>query len=146
MQTLPSPHLDGNAVAGPLAELLGFDATTASARCAGCGKAWMLAAAIGRFDRFKNGKQLSRYCGLSPRNASSGTRTADAGLIDAANKSLRAVLIQAAHRLMRTDDRWGRLAESMLRRGKPKPVVTAAVANRWVRSIHHRMNDGGRID
>jgi transposase len=103
--------------------------------------AWMLAAWIGRFDRFKNGKQLSRYCGLSPRNASSGARTADAGLIDAANKPLRAVLIQAAHRLMRTDDRWGRLADSLLRRGKPKPLVTAAVANRWVRSLHHRLAD-----
>lgn len=101
--------------------------------------AWMLAAAVGRFDRFKNGKQLSRYCGLSPRNASSGQRQADAGLIDAANKPLRAVLVQAAHRLMRTSARWRKLAESMLRRGKPKPLVVAAIANRWVRSMHHRM-------
>jgi transposase len=103
--------------------------------------AWMLAACIGRFDRFKTGKQLSRYCGLSPRNASSGKKTADAGLIDMANKPLRAVLIQAAHRLMRTDERWGRLAQSLLARGKPKPLVVAAVANRWVRSMHHRMVD-----
>jgi transposase len=101
--------------------------------------AWMLAAWIGRFDRFKNGKQLSRYCGLSPRNASSGNRTADAGLIDAANKQLRAVLIQAAHRLIRTNDRWKGLANRLLKKGKPKCVVVAAVANRWVRSMHHRM-------
>jgi transposase len=101
--------------------------------------AWMLRAGVGRFDRFKNGKQLSRYCGLSPRNASSGARQADAGLVDAANKALRAVLIQAAHRLIRTDERWGKLAEKMLRRGKPKPLVAAAIANRWVRSVHHRM-------
>lgn len=101
--------------------------------------AWMLAAWIGRFDRFRTGKQLSRYCGLSPRNASSGTRQADAGLIDAANKSLRAVLVQAAHRLIRTHKRWGALAESMQRRGKPRCVIVAAIANRWVRSIHHRM-------
>lgn len=101
--------------------------------------AWMLAAAVGRFDRFKSGKQLSRYCGLSPRNASSGKKQADAGLMDAANKPLRAVLIQAAHRLMRAEGRWSELAESMLRRGKPKPLVVAAVANRWVRSMLHRM-------
>lgn len=100
---------------------------------------WMLLAWIGRFDRFKTGKQLSRYCGLSPRNASSGKKQADAGLIDAANKPLRAVLVQAAHRLIRCDERWGKLADSMLKRGKPKPVVVAAVANRWVRSMHHRM-------
>lgn len=101
--------------------------------------AWMLRAWIGRFDRFKTGKQLSRYCGLSPRNVSSGEKQADAGLINAANRSLRAVLLQAAHRLIRTHDRWGGLAEVMLRKGKPKPLVTAAIANRWVRSMHHRM-------
>jgi len=100
---------------------------------------WMLAAWIGDFGRFKNGKQLSRYCGLSPRNASSGKVQADAGLINAANKSLRAVLIQAAHRLMRTNQRWKTLADRMLKKGKAKCVVTAAIANRWVRSMHHRM-------
>lgn len=46
MQTLPMTHLDGNALAGPLAELFAFDATTASARCAGCGTIGMLAAAM----------------------------------------------------------------------------------------------------
>jgi transposase len=101
--------------------------------------AWMLAAWIGRFDRFANGKQLSRYCGLSPRNASSGKRQADAGLIDAANKQLRAVLIQAAQRLIRTDGRWSELARRLSAGGKPKCLVVAAVANRWVRSMHHRM-------
>jgi transposase len=101
--------------------------------------AWTLAAWIGRFDRFKDGKRLSRYCGLSPRNCSTGKRQADAGLIDAANKQLRAVLIQAAHRLIRTNDRWGKLAARLGAAGKPRCVVAAAVANRWVRSIHHRM-------
>jgi transposase len=101
--------------------------------------AWMLLAWVGRFDRFTTGKQLSRYCGLSPRNASSGKKQADAGLIDAANKPLRAVLIQAAHRLIRCDERWGTLAEAMRQRGKPKAVTVAAIANRWVRSMHHRM-------
>ena len=42
-----------------------------------------LRAEVGRFDRFRNGKQLARFCGLSPCNASSGQRTADAGLIKA---------------------------------------------------------------
>lgn len=101
--------------------------------------AWMLLAWIGRFDRFRNGKQLSRYCGLSPRNASSGERQADAGLIDAANKPLRAVLIQAGHRLCRMDERWSQLSTRLLRHGKPKNVVVAAVTNRWVRSMHHRL-------
>jgi transposase len=101
--------------------------------------AWTLAAAIGRFDRFRGGKQLARYCGLSPRNCSSGGRVADGGLVEAADGRLRAVLIQAAHRLVRTHARWRDLCLSLLARGKPKNVAVAAVANRWVRSIHHRM-------
>jgi len=49
-------------------------------------------AEIGRFDRFVSGKQLSRFCGLSPRNASSGERQADAGMIKAGRSQLRVVL------------------------------------------------------
>ena len=101
--------------------------------------AWTLVAYIGRFDRFQNGKQLARYCGLSPRNASSGQRSADAGLINACSKDLRAVLIQAAQRLVRTHARWKALAAKMLSKGKPKSLVIAAVANRWMRSLHHRL-------
>jgi len=101
--------------------------------------AWCLRAFIGRFDRFGSAKQLCRYCGLSPRNASSGQRVSDGGLIQAANRQLRAVLIQAAHRLIRTDERWRTLAGRMLDRGKAKNVVVAAIANRWMRTVHHRM-------
>lgn len=101
--------------------------------------AFTLRAEIGRFDRFNSGKQLSRFCGLSPRNASSGQRQADAGLIAAANGALRAVLIEAAHCLIRFDPRWHALAQGMLRRGKPRNVVVAAVANRWVRGLYHAM-------
>ncbi len=101
--------------------------------------AWMLRAEIGRFDRFHNGKQLARFCGLTPRNASSGTRQADAGLIRAANKELRACLIEAGHRLARHEPRWRQLATRLRARGKPGSVVAAAIANRWIRSLHHRM-------
>jgi uncharacterized Zn finger protein len=38
-------HLDGNVLAGPLAELFAFEPTMASARCAGCGTVAMLAQA-----------------------------------------------------------------------------------------------------
>jgi transposase len=105
--------------------------------------AWALRAFIGEFDRFKSGKQLSRYCGLSPRNASSGGRQADGGLIKASNKILRAILIQAAHRLIRTTDRWGKLAESLRERGKAPCVIVAAVGNRWMRKMFHDMTATG---
>lgn len=99
--------------------------------------AWVIRAEIGRFDRFRSGKQLSRFCGLSPRNASSGTRQADAGLIKAANTYLRTTLIEAAHRLARHDPNWRQMANKMRARGKPGSVVAAAVANRWMRRLFH---------
>jgi len=101
--------------------------------------AWTLRAEIGRFDRFRTGKQLARFCGLSPRNASSGQRQADAGLIKAGNRQLRATLMEAAHRLIRYDDPWKGFARKLLDRGKPKCVIVAAAANRWMRGLFHQM-------
>ena len=97
-----------------------------------------LRAEIGRFDRFANGKQLARFCGVTPRNASSGQRQADAGLIRAGNPELRALLVELAHRLVRRFDQpWSKLARRLLVAGKAKNVVVAAVANRWVRWLFH---------
>lgn len=100
----------------------------------------MMRAEIGRFDRFHSGKQLARFCGLSPRNASSGQRQADAGLIRAGNPKLRNVLIQLGQRVAyRPTGRWTSLVHRMMRRGKPKNVVVAAVANRYIRWLYHQM-------
>ncbi len=99
-----------------------------------------LRAEVGRFERFDTGKQLARFCGVTPRNASSGARQADAGLIKAGNPELRKVLIELAQRLIhRLDGKWTRLAQGMIRRGKPTNVVVAAIANRWVRWLHHEL-------
>lgn len=101
--------------------------------------AWTLRAFVGEFGRFNTGKQLARYCGLSPCNASSGKKQADAGLIDGCNKLLRQTIVQAAHRLINTRPRWSKLAESMRKRGKEANVIVAAVGNRWLRKLHHAM-------
>ena len=101
--------------------------------------AWWLRAEVGRFDRFKSGKQLSRFCGLGPCNRSSGTRVADSGLVWAGHPQLKAVLIEAAHRLARYQPRWRELYMRLCAAGKPKCVALAAVANRWVRSLPHEM-------
>lgn len=125
-----------------LAELTAGDPLIAALRKeAGIGEvtAWVLRAFVGKFDRFGTGKQLSRYCGLSPRNASSGERQAEGGLVKGCNKLLRATLIQAAHRLIRTQKRWAAMSAGMRRRGKPACVTVAAVANRWVRGLYHRL-------
>jgi len=99
-----------------------------------------LRAEVGCFERFRTGKELARFCGVTPRNASSGARQADAGLIRAGNPDLRKVLVELAHRMMwQTDGPWAKLAQRMLSRGKPRNVVVAAVANRWVRWLHHEL-------
>jgi transposase len=117
-------------IADRLMELSGVGLVTAAT----------LRAEVGRFDRFDTGKQLARFCGVTPRNASSGARQADAGLIRAGNPELRTVLVELAHRLIRgLDPHWAQLAHGMLARGKPKNVVIAAVANRWVRWLHHEL-------
>jgi len=105
--------------------------------------AWKLRARIGRFDRFRSGKQLARFCGLSPRNASSGQRQADGGLIRACDRSLRAMLLQAGHTLRTHDPSWAARSAAMSRRGKPGSVVAAAIANRWLRGLFHRMKELG---
>jgi transposase len=98
-----------------------------------------LRAEIGRFDRFRTGKQLARFCGMTPRNTSSGERQADAGLIRAGNPELRTVVVEAAHRLMRYDERWMKFAGRLSLRGKPVSLINAAVANRWLRWLFHQM-------
>lgn len=105
----------------------------------GLATATMLRAEIGEFDRFRTGKQLARFIGLTPRNVSSGDRQAQAAIIKAGNGDLRAMLMQLAHRLKRWEPRWRQLGEQLKKRGKPGPVVAAAVANRWVRWLHYEL-------
>ena len=89
--------------------------------------AWVMRAFVGDFGRFASGKQLARSCGVSPRNASSGECVADAGLVKASNAILRTMVIQAAHRLIRTSARWGTLAASMRARGEAACVIVGVV-------------------
>jgi transposase len=111
-----------------LASLKGFGRLTAI----------VLRAELGRFDRFRTGKQLARFCGVSPRNASSGQKQADAGLIRASNPQLRMVVIELAHRLARYQARWKKLKADLVARGKPGSLATAAVANRYLRWLYHQ--------
>lgn len=103
--------------------------------------AWTIRAEIGRFDRFATGKQLSRFCALSPQNASTGGNGADAGVIKAGSRPLRAVLIEAAHRLSIHDPRWRSFRTRMLAAGKPGSVIAVAIANRWMRKLYYAMNE-----
>lgn len=102
-------------------------------------------AVIGKFDRFRTGKQLSRYCGVTPCNASTGSRQSDSGLIDTGNDILRPLLIQLAKRLPKLVPHWGDLHKK-LRRTKGANVASAAIANRWLRRLYYEMVQKPRLE
>jgi len=105
--------------------------------CVGPVTSWIMRAFIGEITRFKNGKQLAHYCGLSPGNVSSGKRTADSGLVNSGNTLLRATLIELGQRLARTQDRWKAFRQELKARGKPHCVIIAAIANRFIRAAYY---------
>jgi len=99
----------------------------------------VMRAEIGTFTRFKTGKQLARFCGLTPCNRSSGNVSADSGLIRSGNNVLKACIAQGVWTLIRYDEHWKEFAKRLLDRGKPKGVVASAVANRWMRKLFHEV-------
>lgn len=99
----------------------------------------ILLAEVGDFHRFRNGKQLCRYCGLAPVNESSGDRDFQKGIGRACNGDLRRMLIEASHRLSRYTPRWKEMKSRLIRNGKKRAVATVAVANRWLRRLHFDM-------
>src|SRR5262249_39074268 len=90
-------------------------------------------------DRFRTGKQLARFCGLSPRNASSGQRQGDSGLIRAANSARRAGLIGARHLPVNYDLDLQKFTPRLRAAGRPGRVIAAAVDNGWIRRLYHEM-------
>jgi hypothetical protein len=71
-------------------------------------------AEVGRFDRFRSGKQRARFCGLTPCNRSSGDKQAAAGLIPAANPERRRVFSQAGPAAQFLQGIQGRLPAGLL--------------------------------
>ncbi len=101
----------------------------------------VMRAEIGTFSRFKTGKQLARFCGVSPCNRSSGEMVNDCGLIRAGNPILKATIAQGVWVLVRHDEYWKAFMAQLVARGKPKGVAAAAVANRWIRKLFHTVKD-----
>ena len=100
-----------------------------------------LRAQIDTFTRFRKGKELSRFCGFSPRNASSGEHESSCGMIRAGDPGLRRVLIQVGHWLCCHDAHWRPFALRLINNGKPRPLVVVAVVNRWLRRLFYEMQD-----
>lgn len=106
----------------------------------------VMRAEIGSFERFHSGKQLARYCAVTPRNVSSGKHQADGGLIKAGNLPLRTMLIEAAHRLARYVPEWKAIKDRLKSKGKPAGVAVAAVANRWIRRLYWEMKEASGMN
>lgn len=96
---------------------------------------------VGTATRFSRSKQFARFCGLTPRNCSSGERQADSGLIHAGNSKLKCAIIQVSHLLRRYDPHWKEFGAKLAEKGKPVCVVVAAIANRWLRRLFHEMRN-----
>jgi transposase len=106
----------------------------------------LLFATLGSGEAFANGRQFSAYLGLTPKQHSSAGKVKLIGISKkAANKRLRAVLIQGArayvHRLKEPKsfkDRW--LKELIERAGTGKAAV--ALANKNVRTAWAMLTRG----
>jgi transposase len=122
-----------------------------------------IVAEVGDFARFENARQLMAYLGLVPSEHSSGIRVRRGGITKAGNAQARRALIEGAwtYRMqarvsrklldrlevlpqdirdiawkaqVRLCGRWGRLAAG----GKPKVVVTTAIAREMALHLGHR--------
>lgn len=89
--------------------------------------AFILLAEIGRPERFLSGKKLAAYLGLVPSLYQSGKTKRTGSITKLGNPYARWVLVQSAHRLVRSDTRM-RLAYAALsaRRGKKRAIVAIA--------------------
>jgi transposase len=91
---------------------------------------------LGDGSQFSNGRQMSAWCGLVPRQHSSGDRTVSLGITKNGNQQLRTLLIHGARAVVfrRHADggglsRW--ISGLVERRGKHKAIV--ALANKLAR-------------
>ena len=95
-----------------------------------------LIAIIGDIERFKTSKKLVAYLGLNPSVVESGEFEGSGALKTHGRGSLRALMIQSAKRLLKTQNqfqKWG-LAVAM-RRGTNRAAV--AVARKLVVAVWH---------
>ena len=91
---------------------------------------------LGDGSQFSNGRQMSAWCGLVPRQQSSGDRTVSLGITKNGNQQLRTLLIHGARAVVfkRHADKGGLsrwISRLIERRGKHKAIV--ALANKMAR-------------
>lgn len=89
--------------------------------------AFLLASEIGNIQRFDSSKQFASYFGLVPRLNQSGNHAYYGRITKLGNPFVRWSLVQAAHRLARTNPNYQRfVARIAYRGGKKKAIVALA--------------------
>jgi transposase len=86
---------------------------------------------LGKGEQFTNGRQFSAWCGLVPRQHSSGGKSTLMGMTKNGNRELRTLLIHGARAVLRfaakRQDAMGRWLNGLVaRRGKVKAIVALA--------------------
>jgi transposase len=91
----------------------------------------VLLSEIADIRRFRSTKDVVAYAGLAPGYRESAGKSKQLGITKEGSRLLRWVLVEAAWRLVRRSQRWGRVYDQLQkRRGKKKAIV--AVARRWL--------------
>ena len=101
--------------------------------------AFALGSVIGDIHRFANAKKLVKYIGLNPAFDDSGEQKWSGGIGGHGRKDLRALLIEAAHALVRSDHPIAKWAKKLLRRKGESKLVIAAVARKLTVAIWYLM-------
>ena len=124
-------HLEGVAAAFPEAAALEV--------LHGIGRysALLVVAEIGEPERFRNGRQVGAYAGLTARVHQSGSRSVHGGISKQGSRWLRWILVQAAMKLVRRDERLGNFY-TRVRKRSGRNVARVAVARKlagicWIR-------------
>ena len=104
-----------------------------------------LLAAIGNPDVFKNGRQMSAWLGLVPRQHSSGNKQVMLGISKRGDSYLRKLLVHGARSVVyraqtKSDPRSQWINQLAQRRGKNKACV--AIANKNIRIVWSMLNKG----
>lgn len=93
-------------------------------------------AEVGDVRRFKSGRKLAAFCGLSPRRNESGTIRKRTRLCLAGNSHLRQVLHLSARSVIGHDHTLSRVYDHLLQRGKTKKAALAACSRKQLILMH----------
>lgn len=86
--------------------------------------AFLLAAEIGNINRFPNSKKFASYFGLVPRLSQSGNHAYYGRITKLGNPYVRWCLVQASHRLVRSNKEYKRFVDRLsFKHGKKKAIV-----------------------